>query len=217
LPLTDSSAAPERALPPAAPRRSLVPLFVLLLLGLVALWYFLRPRPELVFTNRLIAPVRLVIGPDVQTLAAGGTVRLPLPRGRTTVAEWELVRPLSANGELMGVPVRGSVVADGRGRVERAAESWGPDADYFAPLVTNGTGVPLRVVVNAGFSAAQDCRCAVSPGARRVFIGYYPLYGNSTVQARAGARSATFRDLGAAVKAPDGTVGLRFDEKDLRP
>lgn len=196
-------------------------LFALLLLTVAIaaiLGYVLFARPVLVFTNRLIAPVRVILNGNVHTVTPGATVRFPLPRSQTTVAEWEMVRPLSADGGVMGVPLRGSVVADGKRRVQAAAENWGLDADYFAPLITNRSSTPVRIVVNAGMPDAQDCRCAVRPGAQRVFIGYYPLYRNSTVQARAaGPRTATFRDLGPQVRAPDGTLGLGFREQDLRP
>jgi len=196
-------------------------LFSLLLLAVAVaavLGYSLFARPMLVFTNRLVAPVRVILNGNVHTVTPGATVRFPLPRGQTTVAEWEMVRPLSADGSLMGVPLRGSVVADGKRRVRHAAESRGLDADYFAPLITNTSAAPIRMIVNAGSPDAQDCRCAVRPGARRVFIGYYPLYRNSTVQARAaGPRTATFRDLGPQVQVPDGTIGLSFREQDLRP
>jgi hypothetical protein len=63
----------------------------------------------------------------------------------------------------------------------------------------------------------MDCGCAVRPGAQRAFIGYYRLYANSTVQAKAeGQRSAAFRDLGSKVTSRDGTIGLRYEDKDLR-
>jgi len=75
----------------------------------------------------------------------------------------------------------------------------------------------LRATVNAGLEGAVDCGCAVRPGARRVFIGYYRLYRNSTVKVRDGSgRSATFRDVGPQVTSADGTIGLRFETKDLR-
>jgi hypothetical protein len=117
----------------------------------------------------------------------------------------------------MGEEVRGSVVkGDPRGTVRLSAAHRGAAGDYFAPLITNASSDLLRVKANAGLEGALDCGCAVRPGARRVFIGYYRLYGNSTVEARtADGRAATFRDLGSSVVSPDGALGLRFESKDL--
>lgn len=194
-------------------------LLLVLLLGVaLALAFHQWGRPRLRFTNRLAAPVRLVVGEgEAHRVGAGETVTLPLARGRTLVAEWTLVRPLSADGEPMGEEIRGSLVLRGpRGTVADSADTIDGEADYFAPLITNAASEPLRVTVNAGLADARDCGCAVRPGGRRVFIGYYRLYANSTVRARAGRRDATFRDLGPQVTSRDGTVGLRFEDRDLR-
>jgi hypothetical protein len=189
-----------------------------LLLGAGAGWYLLT-RPSLVFTNELAGSIRLAVGQDsALMLGPGQTVRVPGPRGRSIVAQWELVRPLSADRRPMGSEMRGSIVVpDPKGTIRRGATARTPDADYFAPLITNATEDLLRVTVNAGLQGAADCGCAVRPGARRVFIGYYPLYRNTTVRVAAAAgRSATFRDLGSSVITPDGALGLRFETKDLR-
>lgn len=197
----------------------LLRLLLLLLLGAAAAGALLLRRPRLRFTNRLAAPVRLTVGENTpRTVSPGETVTVSVARGRTLVAEWELVRPLSADSTPMGEAVRGAVVLRGPGgTVTEAAETRQGESDYFAPLVTNASSRPLRVTVNAGLAGALDCGCAVRPGGRRVFIGYYRLYRNSTVRAAAGGREATFRDLGPQVTARDGTVGLRFEDKDLRP
>jgi hypothetical protein len=193
-------------------------LLVLLIAGAAA-GVVLLLRPRLVFTNALAGPVRLAVGDAApRTVAPGERVRLVVPRGQTLVAQWELVRPLSADSQPMGEEVRGSsVLRSPSGTLQVAAVArTGADA-WFAPLITNASSRPLRVAVNAGLRGAVDCGCAVRPGARRVFIGYYRLYQNSTVAARApGAGAATFRDLGPQVTAVNGTVGLRFEEKDLR-
>jgi hypothetical protein len=192
-------------------------LLLLLLAGSAALFLY-ASRPRLSFTNRLAAPVRLVVGSRrARTLAPGEQVTLITSGQGSLVAEWEMVRPLSADGTPMGEVVRGAVTTRGtRGSLQRAAGSRTDDADYFAPLITNTAGMPLRVTVNAGLAGAVDCGCAVRPGARRVFIGYYRLYQNSTVQARGPRGSATFRDLGPQVRAADGSLGLRFEDRDLR-
>jgi hypothetical protein len=108
------------------------------------------------------------------------------------------------------------VVPGPRGTIRRSATARGDQGDYFAPLITNASDDLLQGKVNAGLEGALDCGCAVRPGAKRVFIGYYRLYRNSTVQARTGdGREAVFRDLGPSVTSPDGVVGLRFEGKDL--
>ena len=226
--MTSPPSAPGAPEPRPAFRRSVTaerPRWTGLLLGLLlafgaagAAGYALT-RPHLVFTNQLAGPVRLNLGTDPPRIVSpGDTVRLPLPRSGSTVAQWSLVRPLSANDRPMGSEVRGSLVLkEPRGTIERRAAARGPDADYFAPLITNSSNDELRIVVNAGLEGSLDCGCAVRPGARRVFIGYYPLYQNSTVRARTrDGRTATFRDLGSSVTNADGSVGLRFVSGDLR-
>lgn len=235
-PALPEPAQPEPPLPPVpvseyppaaevaarqAPAPNLVPLVlvvVLLLVGAAGAGYLLL-KPRLAFTNRLAAPVRVALnGSTPVTVPAGATTRLSGAFGRTIVAEWELVRPLSADSAPMGEPVRGStVVTKPRGTVPGEASSSPGEADYFAPLITNATTQPLRVLVNAGLQGAMDCECAVRPGAERVFVGYYRLYQNSTVQVRGSSGgTAAFRDLGPRVTSTDGTVGLRFEDKDLR-
>ncbi len=189
----------------------------LLVVAVLVVWYVLS-RPKLIFTNTLAAPIWLTVGPQRPTmLGPGQSQRFGISGGNSLVVEWNLVRPLSANQRPMGEELRGSaVVRSPQGMVRQRASARTGDADYFAPLITNATDDLLRARVNAGLEGAVDCGCAVRPGARRVFIGYYRLYRNSTVTARdSRGRSATFRDLGPQVTASDGTVGLRFEAKDF--
>jgi hypothetical protein len=215
--LADPDAAPLTARP-EGPRFSLVVGALLLLVLAAAGAVFLLTRPRLIFTNSLAAPVTLSIGQGApRTVASGATVRVMVSRGRTLVAEWRLSRPRSADDQPMGVELHGAMVLRSpRGTMRMRAGSRSGDGDYFAPLITNATSRLLRVAVNAGLSGAMDCGCAVRPGATRVFIGYYHLFQNSTVEVRAGELRASFRDLGARVTAANGTVGLRFEDQDLR-
>jgi len=216
MPPSDTTASPVTVV--GGPRFAVLGLLLVLLVAAAAgVLLLLRPRVE--FTNALAGPVRLVVGNEApRTLAPGMAVRVAVPRGQTVVTQWELIRPLSADGQPMGEEVQGSsVLRDPSGTLRAAATPRAGDDAWFAPLVTNAATQPLRVTVNAGLRGAVDCGCAVRPGARRVFIGYYRLFRNSTVEARVPrAGSAAFRDLGPRVTAPDGTVGLRFEEKDLR-
>ena len=199
------------------PSRGPLLLFLLLVAAVLGVLYLLG-RPRLEFTNQLAGPVRLTVDGTPRMVPAGSSLRVAAPWGRTLVATWELDRPLSADGRPMGEELRGSAVERGTwGTIRRSVRARGPDGNYFAPLITNASQDQLRITVNAGLEGALDCGCAVRPEARRVFLGYYRLYQNSTVQAKAsGGRVAVFRDLGPSVVAPDGTVGLRFESRDLR-
>jgi hypothetical protein len=192
---------------------------LLLLVAGAAAAVFLLLKPHVAFSNGLAAPVQVSVGGKAPVrVSAGETARLSAPFGRMLVTEWEMIRPLSADSAPMGETIHGSaVVKSPRGTVRVQATTRQGEADYFAPLITNGTSQPLRVLVNAGLQGAMDCGCAVRAGGQRVFIGYYRLYQNSTVQVRGSSgATATFTELGPRVTAADATVGLRFEDKDLR-
>jgi hypothetical protein len=182
-----------------------------LLIAAVGVAAFFAARPTFAFTNELAAPVKLLVNDAAGTVAPGETVKARVSRDRV-VAQWELIRPLSADSQPMGEEVKGSwVIRSPRGTVAVRAQARVETGDYFAPLITNETEGLLRVTVNAGLDGARDCGCAVRPGARRVFIGYYRLYRNSTVRATDPAGgSATFRDLGEEAQRRGFVVGLRF-------
>ena len=203
----------------APTRGPLLPLALVLSVGAaLALVYWLA-RPHLRFTNGLIAPVRLTMDNDPpRSVGPGTSVRLAAPWRKAVLVSWESMRPLSADGRPMGETLSGSLLLrNSWGTTERRVAARGSHGNYFAPLITNATPDLLRIIVNAGLEGALDCGCALRPDARRVFIGYYPLYENSTVQATSPARArAVFRDLGSRVVSEDGSVGLRFEEKDLR-
>ena len=215
LPTQESPVSRQRRRPP-----SVIPILtgLILLVGALVAWYVLR-RPRLIFTNELAAPIWLSIGPaGPVTLALGGTHTTRIAGKGSLVVQWNLARPLSADERPMGEEVRGSVVIRApRGTIRHRASVQGGNTSFFAPLITNATEGQLRVTVNAGLEGAVDCGCAVRPGARKVFVGYYRLYRNSTVRARdETGRTATFRDLGPQVTSRDGAVGLRFETKDFR-
>jgi hypothetical protein len=194
-------------------------LWALLILAGTALAWFLVRRPRLVFTNDLAAPVWLAVGQGSPiTVPPGVGHTVAVPGSGSVVVQWNLARPLSANDRPMGEELRGSLVLrEPKGKIRHRAQARPVGAQYFAPLITNATEDLLRIRVNAGLEGAVDCECAVRPGARRVFVGYYRLYRNSTVQARdSKGRTATFVDLGPRVTTSDGTVGLRFESKDFR-
>src|SRR5438093_3987962 len=167
-------------------------------------------QPTLVFQNRLTDMVAVQVAGEERRILPGGSFELKLERGRQLNLSWQLVSRL---GVSLGDTI---AIANPRGTVRLAATARPEHRAYFAPLLTNETGQPLSLPVNAGLAGAQRCGCTIPPGAVRMAIGYYPLFENSTVRADAAGRSATFRRRGQQVDVARGTVGLLFRAEDLR-
>ncbi|HEY6092864.1 MAG TPA: serine/threonine-protein kinase [Gemmatimonadales bacterium] len=168
--------------------------------------------PTLVFENRLGGTVTVQVAGEERRILPGGSFTLKLERGRRVDLAWQLVPQLGVGfGDTIAV-------ADPRGTVRVAATARPTHGAYFAPLITNETGEPLSITVNAGLSGAMSCHCTIPAGAARLAVGYYPLFENSTVRADGtkDGRSATFRGLGTQVDVSRGTVGLLFRAGDLR-
>jgi hypothetical protein len=201
-------------------RGGVLPWLVVLLLVILGFIAWRRAtRPSLVVVNGLVLPANVrVNGAETLHLAPGDSVRQPLLRGALNTLVWEMVRPTTRGGVPVGAGLGTSLVvgADG-GRSRHVLRAMRGDTAYFAPLITNATGLPLMVRVNAGLAAAEECPCEVPPAALRAPIGYYRLFQNSTVEVRDSlGRRATFRDLGPQADPRSGAVGLRFAAGDLR-
>lgn len=174
-------------------------------------------RPRLTIANRLMLPVQLhVDNAGDWTLAPGSTMPLKVPGAGTVSLRWEAVRPM-VGAFPVGERLNGSATVTKPARGTRLTiGAAGSGFAYFAPLITNAGTQPLRIVVNAGLAGAYDCACQVPPGAVRMPVGYYRLYGNSTVEAVDPAgRTARFENIAANAVAPGNAIGLRFTDADL--
>ncbi len=174
-------------------------------------------RPSLVFANRLVHSVRLVVNGNEYAVAPSSEFRLRLPRKQGLTAQWYLDRMKRTDGSAVGAGLQGTLVEDEpQGAVQWAADVNDAQEVLFAPLITNMTDDPLSLTVNAGLEGAEHCGCTVPPGATRAVIGYYSLYTNTTVEARTPeGRVARFENLGPKVDPRIGAVGLRFEQKDF--
>ncbi|HEU4700186.1 MAG TPA: serine/threonine-protein kinase [Gemmatimonadales bacterium] len=178
-----------------------------------------RPRPVVTIENRLAEPVRVsVAGAAATALAPGDSVRVTIRRGEGFAAEWRLVRPVDAGGRPLGEELGGRIrIPRVDGGARRYIDLATLDARYFAPVVANHSGVPLRVRVLAGPADAPDCDCTVAPGATRAHLGYYPLLPQSAVVVRDTAdRTARFDGLAATATVENGLVTLAVDSTHLR-
>ena len=193
--------------------------FVVVAAGAGAFWFL--SRPVLVVQNRLVEPLQLVIpGEPRQTLDPGKEVSIQVTDAmRGGAVSWVLIRPTTPQGVAMGLEASGNIpVGSSRGKQNAVIDGRSLEPPAFAPLVSNAGTSAVGITINAGLAGAMSCNCVIPPGSNRVRIGYYPLYQNSTVRAEdPRRRRAAFGDLGPDVDQTNGTVGLRFEDKDFRP
>lgn len=193
-------------------------LVVVLLATLGFIGYRVGTRPVLVVRNELAFPVRVTVPGGDTLLPAGAVLERVVGREQLVAVRWEMEPPRTAGRLPVGAAIAGAMtVGGGDGRLPVIISPSANGAPLFAPLITNATGVPLRVRVNAGLQGSQDCPCEVPVGANRMPIGYYPLFQNSSVEVRDSlGRRATFTDLGPKVTDRSGALGLRFNAGDLK-
>ena len=197
--------------PDARPRRLgwVVPVIALAVVG-VGVGAIVLKQPKLEFENALGDSVTVQAGSVTWRVGPEGKIKIPTPGAVT----WRVIRPRAGEREL-GLPL-GQQVTMQRGTI-RATARPGSQA-YFEPLITNETGRPITLTINAGLAGAVSCNCTVPAGAVRMPIGYYQLFQNSTVRAEdpGSGATATFKDLGPQVDRTRGTVALKFRASDLR-
>src|SRR6266540_3660745 len=154
----------------ARPRRVgwvlLVIVLPLLALGASALYF---RQPQLVFEKRLADMVTVQVAGEERRILPGGSFTLKIERGRRLDLAWQLVPRL---GAVLGDTI---AIARPRGTVRVRATARPTHGAYFAPVITNETGRPLAITVNAGLAGAMRCGCTIPPGAVRMAIGYFPL------------------------------------------
>ena len=215
--VVDSGERPEppRRRNPRARRRAAATIAVVAVVAVAAvlLW-----RPRLVFTNPLVAPVRLIVGTRDYTVAAGGQVVVRVPWGRPASVLWTLVRPSDSTGAALGGEMSGAFTVERpRGRIQQHATPTSGEQAYFAPLITNATDRPVTIVVNPGTGAAAECRCWIPPGETRAVIGYYPLYRDSRIQIRDRlGGTALFEGVADRVNPVSGAVGVPVRPESFR-
>lgn len=201
-------------------RGGILPWLVLALLLIAGfIGWRLATRPVFVVVNALVLPANVrVNGGETLLLAPGDSVEQSLSRGGPNTLVWEMRRPLTRGGVPVGAGLGTSLLIDATGNRQRhVLRAMRGDTAFFAPLITNATGRPLLVRVNAGLAGAEDCACEVPVASLRAPVGYYRLFQNSTVEVRDSlGRRATFRNLGPETDPLSGAVGLRFEAGDLR-
>jgi hypothetical protein len=202
-----------------APARVTAVIVVMGLLVVAALGMASARRSSLMVRNRLGSPIGVVTGTDAERrVAPGDSLRVEVARQAALQVSWYAVPAKGARSQPLGEELQWSEVIDSRKRGLRLeARADAGARPLFQPLITNATGKPLTLRINVGSAGERSCRCTVPAGARRVPIGFYPLYANSSVRAIApDGRIATFTSLGPKVDRASGDVRLRFDATDLR-
>lgn len=167
--------------------------------------------------NRLLSPVWVRFADGRQQLVdPGDSLRVQWPSGKELTAEWSIVRPVSASGKALGEELKGTFHdADPTGTVRHAIDVSGSGQIWFAPRVTNASGVALHVAVDGG-NGTVLCDCDVAPDGAPAWLGYYRLQPGMVVRVNdANGRQAVFDGLDTRLESGSGQVALRVEKRDL--
>jgi hypothetical protein len=222
LPLAAAPSAPVTTQPSSltAPRLSARWLGLPAALAASAVLYFAlggaAGTADVVIDNQLMSPVWLTIGRQpAQLVPPGDSVRVEWPAGRALAAEWSLVRPVSSAGKPMGDALRGIITVDEpSGSLRRSIDLASAGGPWFAPRITNVSGVPLTIAVETA-PGERLCDCEVAATEAPVWLGYYRLGAGTTVRVHdASGRQAVFDGFQGRVDQL-GQVALRVEKRDL--
>ena len=140
------------------------------------------------------------------TIATPSNTRINFSMRRPTVSGREIGDPIGGYWDLQNPSSAVRLTVD-----NVVGTSW-----YFAPLVTNQTGVPLLMVSNWGLNSENRCNCTVPPTGQVTHLGYYRLYNNSNLTAFRSNSNYTgpyryFYDFGSGVMRGSGVAYFTFD------
>lgn len=166
--------------------------------------------------NKLLSPVWLTVsGERAQLIQPGDSIHVTWPASSTFSAEWSLVRPVSNTGKPMGEALHGTLtIDDARGSIRRDIDITSAGAGYFAPRITNASGVPLKVGIGSA-PGEQLCDCEVPSSTTPVWLGYYRMAPTTSVRVNDGSgREAIFDRLDARIDGA-GELALTVAKSDL--
>jgi hypothetical protein len=139
--------------------------------------------PRISVTNNLDYPINVFVnGTAVGSVSALSTQYADVTVTSLTVS-FQLVQPTLA-GKALGDPMAGifQTIASPSGEYSFTVGTVIGQQAYFEPLITNQTGSPVEIEVNAGVQAENRCYCDAPAGSTNVGTGYYMLYNNGNVR-----------------------------------
>jgi hypothetical protein len=116
----------------------------------------------------------------------------------------------------MGEPLSGVLREERpRGAVRRTVDAGALGGEFFAPRVTNVSGVPLRLAVEQQ-GGAPLCNCEVPAGAADEPMGYYRLASRTVIRLRDGRDRDVPYDLRDPIRErQSGVVAMRVEPAHL--
>jgi hypothetical protein len=172
---------------------------------------------QVTIENQLIYPINIDINGTVTgSIPAQSTRMVTVTASSSLELGWTLMPPV-IGGRAIGDPMSGSFdLSNQRTPVSLTIDNVVGTTRYFAPIITNRTGVPLLMAVNWGLQSENRCNCTVPATGAATNIGYYRLFSNSNVSAFRSGGSYTgsrrfFFDFAPSVANGAGLLPLTFE------